>query len=460
MTIEEKAKRYDETLEQLKGLIEVTREDKCDIAEEDIIDIFPELKEYEDERIRKDIIDWFINYKGNVQVDLDDEEVDKWVFWLEKQGEPTDINPSEFDLRLNKLLKQFETLPKEELVNCLSFYLNVVQNDGTYKADEKQGDKDKLIQELGEYKVKYTQEVLSQQLEKQGEQKPIMNVPTREVILAIWDLGNEWKELTNGSISTEYGTQLDYIQKHWHESEYYLKEKQGEQKPAEWSEDDKDYYDAIITKLEVTKDDALLTDNQMEFLKSLKDRVQPKQEWSEEDESTIKDIIEDLEYAEAKGYVLKNNTFLKEINWLKSLRPQPKKEWNEEDERMFEQILQQFMTANNDCKLYNASFTYDKEISFLKSLKDRVQPKQEWSEEDIRNIDDIDSVLFYDKDLPEDTCVRLRNWLKSLRPQNRWKPTEEQMEALHDLNLTGNISYAGQGQVLIELYNDLKKLKE
>ena len=67
-------------------------------------------------------------------------------------------------------------------------------------------------------------------LEEQSEQKPIMNVPTREVILAIWDLGNEWEELTNGVISTKYGTQLDYIQKHWHESEYYLREKQGEQK--------------------------------------------------------------------------------------------------------------------------------------------------------------------------------------------------------------------------------------
>ena len=67
-------------------------------------------------------------------------------------------------------------------------------------------------------------------LEKQGEKKPIMNVPTREVILAIWDLGNEWKELTNGSISTKYGTKLDYIQKHWHESEYYLREKQSENK--------------------------------------------------------------------------------------------------------------------------------------------------------------------------------------------------------------------------------------
>ena len=48
-------------------------------------------------------------------------------------------------------------------------------------------------------------------LEKQGKQ-PIYKTPSREIILAIWDLGNEWKELTKGSISTEYGTQLDYIQ--------------------------------------------------------------------------------------------------------------------------------------------------------------------------------------------------------------------------------------------------------
>lgn len=49
-------------------------------------------------------------------------------------------------------------------------------------------------------------------------------------------------------------------------------EKQGEQKPA-WSKEDRDYYDAIIAKLEVTKDDTALTDNQMEFLKSLKGRL-------------------------------------------------------------------------------------------------------------------------------------------------------------------------------------------
>ena len=85
-----------------------------------------------------------------------------------------------------------------------------------------------------------------------------------------------------------------------------------------WSKEDKDYYDAIITKLEVTKDDALLTNNQMEFLKSLKDRVQPKQEWSEEDERIFGSFLHKLEVCD----LLSN----KEIRWakrrLKYLRPQ------------------------------------------------------------------------------------------------------------------------------------------
>lgn len=100
MNAEEKAKRYDETLEQLKGLIEVTREDKCAIMEEDIINIFPELKESEDERIRKELI----FYLGDMPEDteLRNGITNRNVLaWLEKQSEmPT---WSEEDEKLYKL---------------------------------------------------------------------------------------------------------------------------------------------------------------------------------------------------------------------------------------------------------------------------------------------------------------------------------------------------------------------
>lgn len=126
----------------------------------------PEPEESEDERIKKNLREFLLDAPAEdiVSHHLDTEET---LAWLEKQGEPTDINPSEFDLRLNKLLKQFETLSKEELASSLSFYLNVVQNDGTYKAEEKQGEQksvdkiepkfkvgDWIVQEnIGVYKV-------------------------------------------------------------------------------------------------------------------------------------------------------------------------------------------------------------------------------------------------------------------------------------------------------------------
>ena len=48
-----------------------------------------------------------------------------------------------------------------------------------------------------------------------------------------------------------------------------------------------------------------------------------------------------------------------------------------------------------------------------------ISPNSAWSEEDERNIQVIDSVSFYDKSLPEDTCMRLRNWLESLKQRLR-----------------------------------------
>lgn len=93
MTEKEKAKAYDEAIGRAKKLY------SNGIAEE----IFPELKESEDEKIRKEIISILRN-----------------AYWISNKN------------RFNELVAWLEN----------------------------QRDKDKLIQDLGEYKVKYTQEVL------------------------------------------------------------------------------------------------------------------------------------------------------------------------------------------------------------------------------------------------------------------------------------------------------------
>ena len=88
MTQEEKAKAYDEALEQAKrwhkAFVMGHNYPATDIKVSYEI-MFPELKESEDERIRKELIAFLKYYhtgQGNCVVYDDD-----WIAWLEKQGE-------------------------------------------------------------------------------------------------------------------------------------------------------------------------------------------------------------------------------------------------------------------------------------------------------------------------------------------------------------------------------------
>lgn len=93
--------KYEKSLERLiEGLIEETRESEWGIMEEDLIDIFPELKGLKDERIRQELI----FYLGDMPEDteLRNGITNRDVLgWLEKQSEkPT---WSEEDEKLYKL---------------------------------------------------------------------------------------------------------------------------------------------------------------------------------------------------------------------------------------------------------------------------------------------------------------------------------------------------------------------
>lgn len=84
-TIEEKAKRYDEAIERARNLYnsEETSAEVMIACE----NIFPELEESEDERIRKAIIEMIhdtpsIECEENYNVSKEDT-----LAWLEKQGE-------------------------------------------------------------------------------------------------------------------------------------------------------------------------------------------------------------------------------------------------------------------------------------------------------------------------------------------------------------------------------------
>lgn len=121
-------------------------------------------------------------------------------------------------------------------------------------------------------------------------------------------------------------------------------------------------------------------------------------------------------------------------------------EWSERDKIIIE-------GACNALKIYG----HTKLASMLESIS--PQPKQEWSEGDeilrVRTINRLETLNFHGisgKEIRESI-----DWLKSLRPQPHWKPSEEQMEALE----TAERWYSdnmGCNFALVSLCEQLKKL--
>lgn len=90
LSIEEKAKAYDKALEKAKTLKEIsTNTEVVGYMDE----LFPELKESEDERVRKELLA-VIN-----DLVLPDDQQSRFVAWLEKQGKQTseEVNKEKAD---------------------------------------------------------------------------------------------------------------------------------------------------------------------------------------------------------------------------------------------------------------------------------------------------------------------------------------------------------------------------
>ena len=118
LTIKEKAKAYDRVSKEVKDFFEGRQKMYSDVTQT-LEYLFPELKESKDEKIKQWIIDELVLSYHRAAGDKErEDELRNAIDWLKNQRE-----------------------------------------------------KDKLIKELSEYKVKYTQEVISKHLEEQGDQK-------------------------------------------------------------------------------------------------------------------------------------------------------------------------------------------------------------------------------------------------------------------------------------------------
>lgn len=114
MTQEEKAKAYDEAILIAKSKIKNNKDHV--LYENDVIEIFPELKESEDEKIRKDLIQWIDEFpdtiwRGHYKKDV--------LAWLENQGEQKPTWSEEDEKMVKDIIAAIDSLYYHGMVNWL-----------------------------------------------------------------------------------------------------------------------------------------------------------------------------------------------------------------------------------------------------------------------------------------------------------------------------------------------------
>ena len=254
-----------------------------------------------------------------------------------------------------------------------------------------------------------------------------------------------------------------------------------EQKPA-WSEEDERMYRGLHNLIYSTP----YCDSRKElsdWLESLQNRCLPqlKQEWSEDDELHIKELESLVKQVWAIAEHENHKDTIHKMSdlsfFLKTLKPQPKQEWGDEDKIIADAInklIKDVESENGWNCIYNKDgleIKFNSIRNWLKSIRGRsfYYNKQEWSEEDAKALNRISAILVGASEvknwwkeyrlIERDEMIRLTDFLKSLRPQSRWKPSGEQMEIL-DMVLTNESMDDNIARILRELREQLKKLKE
>jgi hypothetical protein len=154
MTQGEKAKRYDEAL---KAAI-VASKDEDRHLKATLERIFPELKESEDERIRKELIEFFKIEHWDGDAPFSAESAKERVAWLEKQGDNNSVSPEEINKSIGR-----------SIASSLINYLDDNRHEGVMNMSNIEcEDLEKSILDSDWGKVyRYMQK----KLEKQGERK-------------------------------------------------------------------------------------------------------------------------------------------------------------------------------------------------------------------------------------------------------------------------------------------------
>lgn len=478
MTQEEKAKAYDEALERARKIKDGKGEWRySDLAEitPALTEIFPQLAESEEERIRKDIINLIYWLKGNPSLcsQYYKDRYDSILAWLERQKEEEGYEaiPVESTLEYKlgfKAGKESEKQKEQPLRDFIDNFPYSDEKEQKYVPKFKVGDKlvstknfhltyEILevghVNELGN--IEYKVEIFTD-----GKSDNPSNVKYMECCKV-----DGWGKLIEQKPNyCHYGGDPN-IERCKYCSAACIGRLTEEQKPVEihnpTDEEIESWRKELIefkkfatkqakeNQLHISYTRDVMWENFCSELLSFVNSRKPV-EWNEEDEKMLKKVMSICELSNDKEAIW---------NWLcskvrdKSIRPKPKQEWSEEDEEIFNNIIE---------KAKGGHWIEINEIAWLidhfKSL--RTQPKVELTllDENIIRA----AVAFVEQNdhfncwggIDKHTVIKA---LRSIKPH--WKPSEVQKDSLERaIYILREAGYFVEVDCLEPLLEQLKKL--
>ena len=401
-------KAYKKALETARDFLDFYKDNP--VQAQKFIDIFPELAESEDERVRSVIKKILLGVRNEVFIQ-EGFAKDTVLAWLEKQkdsfenGRQLGIMQEQARLELGwpepKEQKPTDDKAFEEWINDWWKHNKVNNPDSYDKGDEIQFDErgfknfcrgirnmyaEQKPSDLpaGFYYIdgkgnKYYSKEVRCKNESGGyvsmkvtdkEPKPI---PKFKVGDRIYDRRDSYNRNVIREVGKDYyinafAQKMDmaYTDANFEFLEH-LDNDLIDSKPAEWSKNDTVFLNEITDFFE-NKTVRLQHDLDMyaHWLKSLPERfvLEPKQEWSEEDERLLNIIIDILDKEEHNGH-LSHEDLISSVKLIKSLRPS----WKPSEEQM--EALQYFLKFHQ--RGYEASTHGWKEYTDLKSLYEQLK---------------------------------------------------------------------------------------
>ena len=392
LSIEEKAKRYDEAIEIAKNVHRFS----SDLSEfKRMEQIFPELKESEDERIRKEIINYIKHIEAQT---IPEKQYDSWIAWLEKQCEqkPADKVEPKFNLYDWVVTDKGDTVQigavnngYYTLFNGMDFYMSYVDkcwHKWTIE-DAKDGNVLCYKDEISLYKHDI-KNCTKQETTFGGFVYHCCYDGKRFITESLYSLTEQDKMDIHPATKEQRDTLMKAMADAGYTFDFEKKELKkivvpifniGDIIIKKHNSDIHDFGSFTITDITGGKylyNDRIICDitkqDDWEIYEPVKQTIV---EWSEDDETYLGLVITAIRsyYTDDKG---KENPWREELlSWLESLKdrvmPQPKLEWSEEDETVLNNLIyalandrignnrDEYLKFSNDVDATDYSFPID-----------------------------------------------------------------------------------------------------